>query len=300
MTAKPSNRIVKMRTGEIAFHTLNYTLIGLFTLTCLFPFLNTFANAFSDNHAIKTGAVTFYPVGFTWDPMKAVLGDPGVIHSLYVTVFVTVVGTASQMLFTILTAYPLSRRDLKYRSIMLNYIIVTMVFSGGLIPGYLLIKWLGMLNSLTAIIIPGLISSFNMIVLKTFFQGLPEELREAGTIDGCSNTRYLLKIVLPLSIPAIATISLFYAVNHWNSYFGPLLYLDNPDLHTLQVKLRNILLLSQTPVSVLELQQTQHLNLMEESLKAATIVFATVPILLVYPFLQKYFVKGVMIGAVKG
>lgn len=300
MSRTIKRQVFKHKLGDGLFHLFNYTCIGLFTLACLFPFLNTFANAFSDNHAIKTGAVTFYPIGFTWDPMQAVINDPGVIRSLLVTVFVTLVGTGLQMIFTILTAYPLSRRELKYRGPVLNYIIITMVFSGGLIPGYLLIQWLGMLNSLTSIIIPGLISSFNMIVLKTFFQGLPDELREASTIDGCSDTRYLLRVVLPLSIPAIATISLFYAVNHWNSYFGPLLYIDNPDLHTLQVKLRNILLLSQTPVSVVELQQNHELNLMEESLKSATIVFATVPILLVYPFLQKYFVKGVMIGAVKG
>ncbi|WP_135547284.1 carbohydrate ABC transporter permease [Paenibacillus cymbidii] len=286
--------------GELVFHTLNYTLLALFTLSCVFPFLNTFANAFSDNHAIKTGAVTIYPIGFTWDPIKAVLADRGVMRSLFVTVFVTVVGTALQMLFTTMTAYPLSRKELKYRSLVLNYIIVTMVFSGGLIPGYLLIKSLGMLDSLAAIIVPALINSFNMIVLKTFFQGLPEELREASKMDGCGNIRYVLRVALPLSLPAIATISLFYAVGHWNSYFAPLLYIDNPDLQTLQVKLRAILLLSQTPVSFTELQETQKLNLMEESLKSATIVFATVPILLVYPFLQKYFVKGVMIGAVKG
>ncbi|MFC3771170.1 carbohydrate ABC transporter permease [Paenibacillus sp. GCM10012303] len=300
--AKTTTKTTKIRRthSDLAFQIVNYTLISAFTFICLFPFLNTFASAFSDNHAIQSGKVVFFPVGFTLDPMKAVFMDHSIIRALYITIFVTIVGTAAQMIFTILTAYPLSRRDLKYRAQMMNYILITMLFSGGLIPGYLLIKNLGMLNSLYAIIVPGLLSSFNLIVLRTFFQGLPDELREAAVMDGCSNIRYIITCVVPLSIPAIATLSLFYAVGHWNSYFGPLLFIDNPDLHTLQVKLRAILLLSQHTVNINELTQQNALHLMEESLKSATIVFATVPILLVYPFLQKYFVKGVMIGAVKG
>ncbi|MNI38991.1 L-arabinose transport system permease protein AraQ [compost metagenome] len=182
----------------------------------------------------------------------------------------------------------------------MNYMIFTMMFSGGMIPGFLLIKSLNMLDTIWALLIPGLISSFNVIIMKTFFQGTPEELREAAIVDGCGNIRYLVQILLPLSGASIATISLFYAVGHWNSYFSAVLFIDNPDLYTLQVKLRNILLLAQMDTSLENMQTDSGLHIVQESLKAATIVFATVPILIVYPFLQKYFVKGALLGSVKG
>jgi ABC-type glycerol-3-phosphate transport system permease component len=178
--------------------------------------------------------------------------------------------------------------------------IVTMVFSGGMIPSYLLIKSLGLLNSLWALMLPGLISAFNVIIMKSFFQDLPEELREAAVMDGCGNLRYLAQVVLPLSGAVLATIGLFYAVGHWNSYFAAVLYIDDSALYTLQVKLRNILLLAQMDTSLETMQSLDNLNVIEESLKGATIVFATVPILIVYPFLQKYFVKGSFLGSVKG
>lgn len=285
---------------DVSFNIVNYTLLILFTFICIFPFLNTLANAFSSNHAIQTGKVVLWPVDLQFDAMRSVLTDANIIRSLWITVYVTVVGTALNMLFTITTAYPLSRRDLKGRKYFMNYMIVTMVFGGGLIPWYLVIKSIGLLNSLWALIIPGLISSFNVIIMKTFFQNIPEELREAAVMDGCGNLRYLIQVILPLSGAVMATISLFYAVGHWNSYFNAVLLIDDSTLYTLQVKLRNILLLSQMDTS-LETQQTQNnLHVIAESLKSATIVFATVPILIVYPFLQKYFVKGSFLGSVKG
>lgn len=304
MVSTPQVKRTRKRPSEgRLFHLFNYTLLSVWTMACLFPFLNTFASAFSENHAIQSGKVSLYPIGFQLDAMRTVAMDSAVQRSLLVTVFVAVLGTALNMLFTIITAYPLSRRDLRGRGLMMNYILVTMVFSGGMIPSYLLVKELGLLNNLMGIILPGLISSFNMIVMKTFFQNMPEELREAAVMDGCSNVRYIARIAVPLSMPAIVTVSLFYAVHHWNNYFAPLLYLDNPNLHTLQIKLRSILLLSQINFDFIEGtagMQENELSVIQESLKAATIVFATVPILLVYPWLQKYFVKGAMIGSVKG
>ncbi|NOU85867.1 ABC transporter permease subunit [Paenibacillus sp. LMG 31460] len=285
---------------DVSFNIMNYTLLIVFTFICVFPFLNTLANAFSSSHAIQTGKVVLWPVEFQFDAMKAVITDSNIIRSLGVTIYITVVGTALNMLFTITTAYPLSRKDLKGRKYFMNFMIVTMVFSGGLIPGYLLIKSLGMLNSLWALMIPGLISAFNVIIMKTFFQDLPDELREAAVMDGCGNLRYLVQIVLPLSGAVLATISLFYAVGHWNSYFTAVLFIDDSALYTLQVKLRNILLLAQMDTSLETMQSLDNLHIIEESLKAATIVFATVPILIVYPFLQKYFVKGSFLGSVKG
>ncbi|MCQ6557582.1 carbohydrate ABC transporter permease [Paenibacillus mendelii] len=285
---------------DTSFHVINYTLIALIAFICIFPFVNTFANAFSSSHAIQAGKVVLWPVEFQLDAMKSVFWDDNVIRAMAVTIFVTLVGTAINMIFTILMAYPLSRRDLVGRKYFLNYMIFTMMFGGGLIPGYLLVKNLGMLNTLWAIMIPGAISAFNVIIMKSFFQNMPEELREAAIIDGCGNTRYLLRIVLPLSGAVMATIGLFYAVGHWNSYMGAVIMIDNPDLYTLQVRLRNILLLSQLDTSLEVMQQEGKLQVIEESLKAATAVFATVPILIVYPFLQKYFVKGSFLGSVKG
>ncbi|MGO4499799.1 carbohydrate ABC transporter permease [Paenibacillus sp. 2RAB27] len=285
---------------DVSFNIFNYTLLILFTFICIFPFINTLANAFSSSHAIQTGKVVLWPVEFQLDAMKSVVTDSNIIRSLGVTIYITVVGTALNMLFSITTAYPLSRKDLKGRKYFMNFMIVTMVFSGGMIPSYLLIKSLGLLNSLWALMLPGLISAFNVIIMKSFFQDLPEELREAAVMDGCGNLRYLAQVVLPLSGAVLATISLFYAVGHWNAYFAAVLYIDDSALYTLQVKLRNILLLAQMDTSLETMQSLDNLNVIEESLKGATIVFATVPILIVYPFLQKYFVKGSFLGSVKG
>ncbi|MDR6554821.1 carbohydrate ABC transporter permease [Paenibacillus qinlingensis] len=285
---------------DVSFNIVNYSLLILFTFICIFPFINTIANAFSSSHAIQTGQVVLWPVEFQLDAMKSVVTDSNIIRSLGVTIYITVAGTALNMLFSITTAYPLSRKDLKGRKYFMNFMIVTMVFSGGMIPSYLLIKSLGLLNSLWALMLPGLISAFNVIIMKTFFQDLPEELREAAVMDGCGNLRYLAQVVLPLSGAVLATISLFYAVGHWNSYFAAVLYIDDSALYTLQVKLRNILLLAQMDTSLETMQSLDNLNVIEESLKGATIVFATVPILIVYPFLQKYFVKGSFLGSVKG
>jgi putative aldouronate transport system permease protein len=285
---------------DVSFNIFNYALLILFTFICIFPFINTLANAFSSSHAIQTGKVVLWPVEFQLDAMKSVVTDSNIIRSLGVTIYITVVGTALNMIFSITTAYPLSRKDLKGRKYFMNFMIVTMVFSGGMIPSYLLIKSLGLLNSLWALMLPGLISAFNVIIMKSFFQDLPEELREAAVMDGCGNLRYLAQVVLPLSGAVLATISLFYAVGHWNAYFAAVLYIDDSALYTLQVKLRNILLLAQMDTSLETMQSLDNLNVIEESLKGATIVFATVPILIVYPFLQKYFVKGSFLGSVKG
>lgn len=296
---KAVNRKV-YRLGDIVFNVFNYGIVALLTFTCVFPFLNQFATAFSGEYAIKTGKVFIWPVDFQLDGIKAVIMDSIIFRALFITVFLSVVGTAANLLFTVITAYPLSRRDLKGRVPVINFILITMLFSGGMIPSFLLVKELGLLNSLAALIIPGLVSAFYVFIMMSFFRGLPEEIRESATVDGCSNMMYILKFVLPLSKASLATIGLFYAVAHWNSYFSAVLYIDNPDLYPLQVKLRNILLLSQMDTSLETLSNEFGLNLIQESLKAATIVYSTVPILLVYPWLQKYFVKGVMIGSVKG
>ncbi|MBD2847054.1 carbohydrate ABC transporter permease [Paenibacillus sp. IB182496] len=289
-----------IRYQDVLFNIFNYGFIIFFTFLCVFPFLNQFATAFSGEYAIQTGQVFIWPVDFQLDAIKAVLIDSVIFRALLVTIFLAVVGTMLNVIFTVITAYPLSRRDLKWKVPVINFILITMLFSGGMIPSFLLVKEMGLLNTVWALIVPGLVNAFYVFIMMSFFRSMPDEIRESATVDGCSNLKYILKFVLPLSKASLATIGLFYAVMHWNSYFAAVLYIDNPDLYPLQVKLRNILLLSQMDTSMETLQQELGLELIQESLKAATIVYSTVPILLVYPWLQKYFVKGVMIGSVKG
>ena len=285
--------------GEKIFHFVNLVIVTLLAFICLFPFLNVLATAFSDDSAIATGLVTIFPVDFQIEAFKQVLRNQGVVHSLAVTVLITLAGTAFNMLLTTITAYPLSRPDLAGRGKIMVFIIITMLFNGGMIPTFLVVKNLGMIDTPWALILPGALNTFNLIVLRTFFQSVPMELQEAARMDGCGNIRTLFSIMIPLSLPSLATLTLFYAVAHWNEFFYATLYIDNPDWYTLQVKLRQLLLLGQQ-AELNEGIQGSVIQLNEESLKSSTIIFSTIPILVVYPWLQKYFVKGVMVGAVKG
>lgn len=281
------------------FDVINVLLLAVITVACVFPFLHVFARAFSSDAAIIAGKVTILPVDLQFSTMKAVISNKPVLRSLGVTVMLTIVGTCVNMVMTIITAYPLSKRNFVGRSLFMRFILITMLFSGGMIPGFLVVKALGLLNTLWSLILPGALSTFNLIVMRTFFMGLPVELEDAALIDGCGQGRLLLQIYLPLSKASIATLTLFYAVDHWNTYFNAMLYIDNPKLYTLQVKLRQLLLAGQA-TDLYEGLDPVAAKLAAESLKASTIVFATIPILVVYPWLQKYFVKGVTVGAIKG
>jgi putative aldouronate transport system permease protein len=302
MVDKISHRrkLKRLSYGDMTFNILNYSFIALLTFTCVFPFLNQFATAFSGEFAIRSGQVYLWPVDLQLDAFNHIVGDSVIFRSLLVTIFLATFGTFLNLCMTVITAYPLARRDVKGRQYIITFILITMLFSGGLIPSFLLLKFLGLLNTLWAVILPGLTTAWFIFLMMTFFRNLPDEIRESATVDGCGNIRFILQFVLPLSKAALATIGLFYAVGHWNSYMAPLIYIDNSDLWPLQVKLRNILLLSQMDTSLETMQVELDLNVNQESIKAATIVYSTLPILLVYPWLQKYFVKGVMIGSVKG
>lgn len=288
-------------TGDIIFNIINYSLVTLLTIACLFPFLNTFAKAFSSKAAIEGMHVTIWPIGFQTAAIKYCLKDPALMRAFANTVLITVVGTAINMFMTIITAYPLSRKDFKGKGLYTNYMIITMFFGGGMIPAFILIKNLGLLNTYWALWLPGAMGSFNVIIMRTFFQGLPDELRESAVVDGCGNMRFIISIVLPLSTAVIATLSLFYAVGWWNTFMSALLYINKMEMWPLQVKLRNILLLEKMDTSMETInKEAEYTDLIKESLKSAIIVVSTVPILIVYPFLQKYFVKGVMVGSIKG
>ncbi|WP_440115276.1 carbohydrate ABC transporter permease [Paenibacillus sp. QZ-Y1] len=287
------------RTSNRIFDIVNISFISLFVIFCLAPFLHTIAISLSSNRAITSGEVTIFPKEFNWDAYGQVFSDQSMIYSLGFTTVLTIATTLLCMLFTIAAAYPLTKKKLKGRKLFMYVIIITMFFSGGIIPEYLLIRDLNMLNSVWALILPGLVSPFNLIILISFFRGIPESLEESAEIDGSSHVHTLFKIILPLSMPVLATLALFYAVGRWNGFQDSLMYINDPKLYPLQLKLFQMV--QNNMVSELTLMEgANRTRLTPESLKAATVIFATVPILLVYPWLQKYFVSGAMLGAVKG
>ncbi|ACL74532.1 carbohydrate ABC transporter permease [Ruminiclostridium cellulolyticum] len=287
------------KTSDKVFNIFINSITLISVILCLFPVLNVVAVSLSSNSAILASKVFVWPIDFNIESYKAILKDTTMIWSLVYTIIITFAYTAIGMFLTICAAYPLTKQRLRGRNAIMLMIIFTMYFSGGLIPDYMLVKNLNMLDSSWSLILPGVLSAFNLIVLKTFFTSLPESLEESAILDGCNDIGVLFKIVLPLSKPVLATLSLFYAVGKWNSFMDALFYISDSKLYPLQLKLYQIIVNSQTvDASIGDGGVSQ--NLPPESLKAACVVFATLPIVLVYPKLQKYFVSGIMIGAVKG
>ena len=276
-------------------------VIALTSLTCLLPFINVAAVSFSSKSAILRGDVTFWPVEFETTAYKAIFSDSAMIRSLVFTVIITLVYTLFSMVLTILMAYPLTKRRLHGRKFFNFLALFTMYFSGGTIPIYLNIKELGLLDTPWALILPGMLSTYNMIILKSFFAALPGELEEAAIIDGANDFKVLLDIYLPLSMASLATLTLFYAVGKWNSFQDALYYISTKAYQPLQLKLYHIIKGSQAvDIAAMEGGSSAVASSVSESIEPATIIFATLPILVVYPFVQRYFVAGVTIGAVKG
>jgi putative aldouronate transport system permease protein len=279
-----------------------YFSITVLIFICAYPFLNVIAYSLSGYNAVLTGRVTFYPIDFTLSAYRQILGRTQIWISMRTTVLVTLMGTATSLVLTIFAAYALSRNNLPGKGLFTCLILFTMYFNGGIIPTFLVVKGLGLFDTLGALFIPQAINVFNFIVMRTFFRELPKSLEEAAKIDGASELQILIKVVLPLSLPIIATISLFYAVGYWNSYFDALLYIQDPDKYTLQLRLRNLLLGEELNSSGITGTNLEGIGteVMSQSLKMATVAVSTIPIIVVYPWLQKYFVKGVMIGSIKG
>ena len=278
---------------------VNYALLTLLAFICLYPFLNVIAYSLSGYNAVLSNRVTFFPIDFNLEAYSQILGKTQIWNAMRTTVIVTLVGTALSLLLTIFAAYGLSRRDLPGRKFLTGMIIFTMYFGGGMIPTFLVVKATGLYDTIGALFIPQAVNVFNFIVMRTFFLNLPESLEEAARIDGASYMKVLIKIVLPLSLSIIATIGLFYAVGYWNTYFDALLYIQDPDKYTLQLRLRSLLFGEELNNSGANLEGIGT-QVMTQSLKMATVAVSTIPILIVYPWLQKYFVKGVMVGSVKG
>ncbi|MBO7746451.1 carbohydrate ABC transporter permease [Paenibacillus sp. MWE-103] len=283
--------------GGRLFETVNAVLIAALVILCLAPLLHIASMSLSSNRAILSGDVTVLPLGWNVDAYRIVFQDDTMLRALLVSVVLTVSYTCLAMLLTIAAAYPLSKR-LRGKKIVMFLILFTMFFSGGTIPDYLLIRSLHLTNHIGSLILPAIINPFFLIILITFLRSLPEGLTEAAEMDGSSHFRTLTRIVLPLSLPALATLSLFYAVGRWNGFMDALMYITNPKLYPIQLKLYQVVMNSMTndPLST---QGDQLVAIMPESIKAASIMFATVPILIVYPWLQKYFISGAMLGSVK-
>ncbi len=264
----------------------------------LFPFLNVIAQSFSGQAEINAGKVTLIPKGFNLTTYQTILHDKTFWTSYRNTIVYTVLGTLIAMVMTTTFAYVLSKKRLMGRKFFTSMAIFTMFFNGGLIPNYILIKNLGWTNTIWAIVIPGAISIFNMLIMKSFFEAMPEELEEAASIDGSSTYGTFLKIILPLSKPILATMVLFYAVGNWNSWFGAFLYLDQSDKFPVTLYLRN-LLAGATSGQSAGATSADDLQQIGANIKAVTMVLTVLPILMVYPFVQKYFVSGIMLGSVK-
>lgn len=276
---------------------------AVISVLILYPLIFIVSASFSSPEKVMSGEMWLFPVDFTLDAYSEVFKDGDIWNGYKNTIFYTIGGTFINIILTTLAAYPLSRRDLPGRNIIMFIITFTMFFSGGMIPTFLVVQGLGMVDTFWAMIIPNAIATYNLIVMRTYFQtSIPWELQEAAMIDGCSNWKMLWKVILPLSKPIIAVMLLFYAVGHWNAFFNALIYLRDDKLYPLQLILREILLVSQANMtdeisSEIGLDEKMMLG---ESIKYALIIVASLPVLVIYPFVQKHFVKGVMIGSIKG
>lgn len=279
--------------------TVVWLIVILMTLCCLLPLLNTLAISFSNNSAVNANQVGILPVGFTLSSYKKLLEDNQFWRSAWISVLRVVLGTGLNMLMMILLAYPLSKSKNRFasRDIYMKLVIFVMLFNGGLIPGYIIVSKLHLLNTIWALVLPGAVPVFNVILLMNFMKGLPEALEEAAVIDGASEWTILTRVVLPISKPGLATVALFCIVNHWNDYFQGLIYMRTPSKYPLQTYIQ------QLTIDVSQIADPQQLiyfmTISTRTLNAAKIVVATVPLLVIYPFLQRYFVTGIVIGAVK-
>ena len=283
--------------GEKIFGAINVALLTLLSISMLAPLLHVLAKSISNEAAVMAGDVILWPIGFTLETYRVVLGTHDFWQSFQVSVFITTVGTMLHVLVMSMAAYPLSRPYLWGNRVLTFLFVFTMMFSGGLIPTYLVVRSLGLIDKVWALILPGLVSTFNLIILRNFFASLPDALEESAKLDGASNLAIFFRIFFPLSMPAVATVCVYTAVGFWNAYFGALIYINRKSLFPLSLYLRKIVLEMDTQLVNLNPEMA---NLNPESVRSATIFAATLPILLVYPFLQRYFVKGVILGAVKG
>lgn len=284
------------------FNIVVTVLLVIFAIVALYPLIFVISASISDPIKVNSGEVWMWPVGLQFDGYKQVFGNKWIFVGYRNSLIYTVLGTFLNVVVTVMAGYALSRKDLYGRKVFNWFIAIPMWFGGGLIPTYLVVNSLHLVNTPIVLLVLGLVSSFNIIICRTFMDSLPYELQEAAKIDGCSDFGILLKVILPISKPIIAVLCLYYAVGHWNDYFNAMIYISDKNFQTLQVFLREILLLNQNiDLATVEDPTVIAMKLqMAQVMKYSLIVVASVPLLILYPFVQKYFVKGVMIGSVKG
>lgn len=297
-------KIIKARkTGskDRLFYIICYSVVTILVIAVLYPMIYIISASFSSGNAVATGKVWLWPVEFTLDGYKAVLKYKDIWIGYRNSIFYTVAGTCINICMTLICAYPLARKNLRGNSKIMLLFTFTMLFNGGMIPNYILISKLKLMNTAWAILLPGAMSVYNMIVARTFIQSnIPNELLESAKIDGCDDFRFFFKIVLPLSKAIIAVLGIWYAVGHWNSYFNAFMYLNDKSKYPLQIFLREVLVLGELKSDMVDAEAASAILNLKYLLKYATIVVSTAPLYVIYPFVQKYFVKGVMIGSVKG
>ncbi|MDR2750434.1 MAG: carbohydrate ABC transporter permease [Clostridiales bacterium] len=292
-------RRFKRTAEDWAVDTFVYVFVILYALMTLIPFLNIIAKAFSAEWALISGRVSIFPIGFQLHTIGYVIQNSLFVQSFKNSVIVVLLGTVLMVVVTGLAAYPLSKPNLPLRKPLLVIFVFTMLFSGGMIPQYLLMKDLKLTNTLQALFLPGAINVYNMLLIKSYFESLPESLEESARMDGASSFVVLIRIMVPLALPVFATVALFTAVGLWNDYFSPMIYNTQISVKTLSLYLRDVIVENLDDVTLAKTSD-EMMNLLPEGVRAATIVASTIPILVVYPFVQKYFIKGVLIGSVKG
>ena len=290
---------IKESASSRAFNGFNYIFLFLVALAMALPFIYVIAGSFTSQEELVQRRIVLIPVKPTLAAYRLISMSRMILTGMGSSVLITVVGTLINIGMTTLMAYPLSRKQLMGRSLIQKMIIFTMLFHAGMIPNYMLVRAVGLIDSYWSLWLPIAISAFNLILMRNFFQQIPEEIQEAATVDGCNDLQILWRIVLPLSKPAIAAFSLFYAVDHWNAYFKAIMYINTPAKWPIQVWLRQIIILAQTDFAA-EVSAEMLLEAPPETVKLAVIVVACIPIMLVYPFLQKHFTKGILLGSVKG
>jgi putative aldouronate transport system permease protein len=285
----------------VIFDTINVLLVSVALLLVLYPMYFILIASISSPDLVNTGAITFVPRGITFEGYERVLREPNIWQGYRNTILYTVVGTTINVTLTMTAGYALSRKELAGRSMILRLIVFTMLFSGGLIPTYLIVKGLKMTNTIWAMVIPSAVSAWNLVIARTYMQeSIPQELLEASLMDGCSYTRFFASVVLPLSGALIAVLTLFYSVAHWNSFFAGLIYLQDYAKYPLQLILRDILLAYKSTGAADDAKTLSEMQRIADLMKYALIFVASFPVMVLYPFLQRYFVKGIMIGAIKG
>jgi putative aldouronate transport system permease protein len=292
---------MKRTRGDVIFDGVNYTLISVFFLLVLYPMYFILIASISNPDLVNTGQITFLPRGLTLEGYARTLRFGSVWSGYRNTIIYTVVGTCINVSLTMTAGYALSRKELAGRSVIMRLIVFTMLFSGGLIPTYLIVKGLGMTNTIWAMVIPNAVSAWNLIIARTYLQqSIPQELLEASLVDGCSYARFFWEVVVPLSGAIIAVLALLYSVAHWNSFFTGLIYLQDYSKYPLQLILRDILIGMQAAGASDDAKTIQEMQRIADLMRYALIIVASFPVMILYPFLQRYFVKGVMVGAIKG